>query len=168
MKYRSSFVSNSSSSSFIITNKDKQDLVRKIIDEADVCADYLELDGTLYTSIIYDGDTELYNRLSDLADGEVSTGHSFPYDEDEFYEFEGERGVKRVWVEKFRCKDLVEAENMQAKKLLQYVRDFAEAQEITSQNTIPYITLADIDTFISTCLDIASVYKTDEEYDMEL
>ena len=92
MKYRSSFVSNSSSSSFIITNKDKQDLVRKIIDEADVCADYLELDGTLYTSIIYDGDTELYNRLSDLADNEVSTGHSTPYDEDEFYEFQDKYG----------------------------------------------------------------------------
>ena len=94
MKYRSSFVSNSSSSSFIITNDDKKELVKKIINESETPADYYELDGTLYTSIIYDGDTELYNRLSDLADNEVSTGHSTPYDEENFMNLRVNVGLK--------------------------------------------------------------------------
>lgn len=168
MKYRSSFVSNSSSSSFIITNDDKKELVKKIINESEIPADYYELDGTLYTSIIYDGDCELFNRIYDLADGEVSTGHSSPYDEDEFYEFEGERGVERVWIEKFRCKDLQEIEELKAKQLMQYVKQFFEIQEIGSKDGIQYLSLADINTFIDTCFTKAGVYEISEEYNMEL
>lgn len=168
MKYRSSFVSNSSSSSFIITNDDKKELVKKIINESETPADYYELDGTLYTSIIYDGYCELFNKIYDLADGEVSTGHSFPYDEDEFYEFEGERGVERVWIEKFRCKDLQEIEELKAKQLMQYVQQFFVIQEVGSKEGIQYLSLADITTFIDTCFNKAGVYETSEEYDMEL
>lgn len=168
MKFRNGFVSNSSSSSFIITNDDKKELVKKIINESEIPADYYELDGILYTSIISDGYTELYNRLSDLADDEIGMGHSFPYDEDEFYEFEGERGVRSVWIERFRCKYLQEIEELKAKQLMQYVQQFFEIQEVGSKEGIQYLSLADINTFIDTCFNMAGVYETSEEYDMEL
>ena len=168
MKIRNGFVSNSSSSSFIITNDDKKELVKKIINESETPADYYELDGVLYTSIIYDGYTELYNRLSDLADDEIGMGHLSPYDEDEFYEFEGERGVRSVWIERFRCKDLQAIEELKAKQLMQYVQQFFEIQEVSSKEGIQYLSLADITTFIDTCFNMAGVYETSEEYDMEL
>ena len=70
MKIRSGFVSNSSSSSFIIYDKENQKKVMDILDkEGDL--DYYKLDGTLYTCFISDCN-DIYSTISKLADDDVS------------------------------------------------------------------------------------------------
>lgn len=99
MKIRSGFVSNSSSSSFIIRDENK---IKKAMDYIDnnqgYALDYYMLDGVLYTSFVNDC-TDAYSPLCGLSDDEVS-GNDTPYDEDDFVEFEGDRGVDSVWIEK--------------------------------------------------------------------
>lgn len=100
MKVRNGFVSNSSSSSFIIVG-DNIPKAKELIENAKNGHDYYELDGVLYTSIISDGE-DLYSSLSNISAEDVSCGHSYPYDEDYFFEFEGDRGCETVWIEKDR------------------------------------------------------------------
>lgn len=100
MKVRNGFVSNSSSSSFIIVG-DNIPKAKELIDNSKNGNDYYELDGVLYTSIISEYD-DIHSPLSDISAEDVSCGHSYPYDEDDFFEFEGDRGCETVWIEKDR------------------------------------------------------------------
>lgn len=98
MKFRQSFVSNSSSSSFIITGKDN---ISKAIDLINNCKegyfDYYLVNSKLYTSCIYD-DYDFYNTIGDLASDEIEH-HGGPYDDEK--EVEGDRGVTSVYVPKY-------------------------------------------------------------------
>lgn len=130
MKIRNGFVSNSSSSSFIVRNKEKQVVMKELIDNCGF-ADYYELDNVLYTSFISDGRDE-YVDFYKFSDGEIDGNHNSPYDENEFVEFEGERGVNSVWIEKeviHNCQrnkfieELKSLNNLQVNELLAKYKD---------------------------------------------
>lgn len=98
MKFRQSFVSNSSSSSFIITGKDN---ISKAIDLINNCEegyfDYYLINSKLYTCCIHDS-YDFYNTIGDLASDEIEH-HGGPYDDEK--EVEGDRGVTPVYVPKY-------------------------------------------------------------------
>lgn len=97
MKIRTGFVSNSSSSSFILKDKNNWDKVINLIKES--CEDYYIFKDTLYTSYIGDC-SDYYTNIGNLADEEIAGGHGYPYCEDEFVELDGVRGVESVWIPK--------------------------------------------------------------------
>lgn len=108
MKVRVGFVSNSSSSSFIITGKDKIEKAKSIIDNApDVYGDYYEVNDKLFTSGISDC-SEIFSKLCDLAQEDEScalNGKPYAGDDDEEVEdcyaiLEGDRGVTSVYISK--------------------------------------------------------------------
>lgn len=108
MKIRAGFVSNSSSSSFIVTNKKNWERVKEILKETR--EDYYIFKDVLYTSPVYENDyyKELQKLSSEERVGEIGGS---PYgNEDEYVEIDGERGVETVWIErnKFTDKDLIE------------------------------------------------------------
>ena len=98
MKIRSSFVSNSSSSSFIIAGKDN---ISKAIDLINNCKesyfDYYLINSKLYTCCINES-YDFYNTIGDLASDEIEH-HGGPYDDEK--EVEGDRGVASVYVPKY-------------------------------------------------------------------
>lgn len=98
MKIRSSFVSNSSSSSFIITGKDN---ISKAIDLINNCEegyfDYYLINSKLYTNAISDS-YYFYDTIRDLASDEIEH-HGGVYDDEK--EVEGDRGVASVYVPKY-------------------------------------------------------------------
>lgn len=98
MKIRSGFVSNSSSSSFIITGKDN---ISKAIDLINNCKegyfDYYLINSKLYTCCIHES-YDFYDTIGDLASDEIEH-HGDPYDDEK--EVEGDRGVTSVYVPKY-------------------------------------------------------------------
>ena len=98
MKIRSGFVSNSSSSSFVITGKDN---ISKAIDLINNCKegyfDYYLINSKLYTCCIHDS-YDFYNTIGDLASDEIEH-HGGPYDDEK--EVEGDRGVTSVYIPKY-------------------------------------------------------------------
>ena len=98
MKIRSGFVSNSSSSSFIITGKDN---ISKAIDLINNCKegyfDYYLINSKLYTCCIHES-YDFYDIIGDLASDEIEH-HGDPYDDEK--EVEGDRGVTSVYVPKY-------------------------------------------------------------------
>lgn len=98
MKIRSGFVSNSSSSSFIITGKDN---ISKAIDLINNCKegyfDYYLINSKLYTCCIHEN-YDFYDTIGDLASDEIEH-HGGPYDDEK--EVEGDRGVSAVYIPKY-------------------------------------------------------------------
>lgn len=98
MKFRQSFVSNSSSSSFIITGKDN---ISKAIDLINNCKegyfDYYLINSKLYTCCIHES-YDFYSTIGDLASDEIEH-HGDPYDDEK--EVEGDRGVTSVYIPKY-------------------------------------------------------------------
>lgn len=98
MKFRQGFVSNSSSSSFIITDKDN---ISKVIDLINDCKegyfDYYLINSKLYTSPIND-DYDFWYTIKDLS-AEDLEHHGGPYNDEK--EVEGDRGVTTVYVPKY-------------------------------------------------------------------
>lgn len=97
MKIRTGFVSNSSSSSFIVIGKEDIEKVKEIIDNS--YYDYFEYDNKLYTSMINDC-SDIYNSISDLSVDSNDGDSDSPYNEEDFNEFEGDRGICSVWIGK--------------------------------------------------------------------
>lgn len=95
MKIRQGFVSNSSSSSFVINDKNNMKSAIQILEEIE--EDYYILDDTLYTSFIGDG-CEEYSDLFALCDDSIDGGHCCPYNEEDFVEVEGIMGVSSVYI----------------------------------------------------------------------
>ena len=106
MKIRNGFVSNSSSSSFIIKDIKNQEKAKEFIDNCqEEVVDYYEINGVLMTSYIPDC-LELFGQISRLSD-DSSNGqlNGEPYldldDEDFNYVIvEGDRGCKSVYLSK--------------------------------------------------------------------
>lgn len=106
MKIRNGFVSNSSSSSFIIKDIKNQEKVKEIINSCqEEIADYYEINGVLITSYIPDC-LELYGQISrlsdDSSDGQLG-GEPYPGFDDEEFDYivvEGDRGCKSIYLPK--------------------------------------------------------------------
>lgn len=108
MKIRTGFVSNSSSSSFIITGKDNIEKAKYIIDNAqDIYGDYYEVNDKLFTSGIPDC-SEIFSQLCSLTQEDEAcalNGEPYAGDDDEEVEdcyaiLEGDRGVGAVYISK--------------------------------------------------------------------
>lgn len=98
MKLRTGFVSNSSSSSFVVRNKENIKKFEEIFNNHQIyCGDYYEFNGVLYTSPISDGLDE-FNYIYDLADESIPMAFSGPYDEEDYVEVEGVLGVSSVYI----------------------------------------------------------------------
>ena len=109
MKIRLGFVSNSSSSSFIVKDKSKFEEAKKFLN--DIRQDYYIFKDVLYTPFISDGLDEYvdicHNQIFDsLHEG----SHGYPYDETEYVEVEGEIGRDSIWIprENLTDEDLIE------------------------------------------------------------
>lgn len=104
MKIRNGFVSNSSSSSFIIADDKNIAIAKHLIDNSEYIADYYELNGKLYTSYIPDC-TELYGKISKLAENDdcgAMCGEPYACEDEPDYgymQLEGERGCKTVYID---------------------------------------------------------------------
>lgn len=96
-KIRNGFVSNSSSSSFVIIGNNI-DIAKKLIDE-NGGYDYYELDDKLYTSFISDC-SDFYGVICDLSGDSYEGDYGHPYDEESFKEVEGDRGFASVFIPK--------------------------------------------------------------------
>lgn len=104
MKIRNGFVSNSSSSSFIIKDIKNQEKVKEIINNCrEEIVDYYEIDGVLMTSYIPDC-LELYGQISrlsdDSSDGQLNGKPYLDLDDEDFnyVVVEGDRGCKAVYL----------------------------------------------------------------------
>lgn len=94
MKIRHGFVSNSSSSSFVIKNSENFEKVKELLEQ--YCfADYKIYKNVMYTSMISDG-SDIHFDIADLCDEEHEGDGYSPYNEDDFLMIEGECGKEDV------------------------------------------------------------------------
>lgn len=101
MKLRQGFVSNSSSSSFVIQSSTPNE-VKEFLQELDI--DYYEIGGNIYTEMVYDGN-ENYSKVCNYLDNnnlshDTIDGGNEPYDEYNYLEVEGECGSSSVFIPK--------------------------------------------------------------------
>lgn len=103
MKIRYGFVSNSSSSSFVVSNRANFEHVIEILEKTR--EDYYIFKDVLYTSPIYENDyfSELCQLSDDEREGEIGGA---PYgDDDEYVEVDGVLGHDSVWLERKNMTD---------------------------------------------------------------
>ena len=139
MKVRQGFISNSSSSSFIIKNKNN---FNKAIDMLKSDGyDYYIFKDTLYTSFVSDC-SPIYSYISYLSD-EDESGDYTPYEEEDYIELEGEAGIASVWIAKDRLtdEDFIQLHHVPAslaQELYNYVllqkRDYEDGKEINPED----------------------------------
>jgi hypothetical protein len=119
MKIRTSFVSNSSSSSFIISNKDNIEQVKSMLQGTGY--DYYELNGKLYTSQISDC-SDLYNDIYDFSDTSYDS-HEQSYSSS-WIDIEGELGCEEVYLPKEEYLKTIKIDDDKATSLLLLAKDF--------------------------------------------
>ena len=154
MKIRQGFVSNSSSSSFIIKDKNNWETAKALLrgDE-----DYFVFKDVMYTSMIHNEDsrwTDFY-KLAGSDDENYNEGDRLaPYGGDDYFvEVNGQRGNDSVWLprEQFSDADYLNFGMVPlniAQKLYRYVTN--------------YIDKVDKETFIEECKKIVN-YEYEEE-----
>ena len=92
MKYRQSFVSNSSSSSFILKDSRKFPEIKAFLNACkEDCYIYR---GILYTTFV-----------SDMKDEYIEGGHGYPYKDEDYIKLDGLLGNKDVYISKNLIKE---------------------------------------------------------------
>jgi hypothetical protein len=119
MKIRTGFVSNSSSSSFIISNKNNIEEVKSMLQGTGY--DYYELNGKLYTSQISDC-SDLYNDIYDFSDTSYDS-HEQSYSSS-WIDIEGELGCEEVYLPKEEYLKTIKIDDDKATSLLLLAKDF--------------------------------------------
>lgn len=145
MKLRDGFVSNSSSSSFIIKDKSKFDEVISLLPYNN---DYYIYNDVLYTTFVSDGYDE-YIALCRLADEQVYGGHGYPYDETQFIGVIGAKG-ETVYIGKDR---LTEEEQLELTKDF-HVRAKNELYNHVLTAEVDTDNLKSLQDFYQECIDI--------------
>ena len=141
MKLRQGFVSNSSSSSFIVSavNVLENTCVKEFLKQLD--RDFYEIGGKLYTEMVYDGDEDYVKICNYLEENNIShntiEGGNTPYDEYNYLEVEGECGISSVFIPK----DVAKENGLIASSQKQYelylaVKAFIEDYDIFSNEHI--------------------------------
>lgn len=95
MKIRNGFVSNSSSSSFMVVDISKFTKVIELLDTID--EDYYIYDNRLYTSFIYENKSRV---IRPYADSEIDGAMEVPYNLDSYVEKDGKYGRGKVYIPK--------------------------------------------------------------------
>ncbi len=138
MKYRQGFVSNSSSSSFVIQSS-KTNEIKEFLQELD--RDYYEIGGNIYTEMVYDGNEDYVEICRYLEENNIShdtiDGGDTPYDEYNYLEVEGECGSNSVFIPKYVAKEngLI-ASSQKQYELYLAVKKFIENYDIFSDEHI--------------------------------
>ena len=94
MKIRNGFVSNSSSSSFVITDTNNFEKAKELLSDC-YCGNYKVYKDVMYTSMISDSNdnyTEFFKISSNQHDGDSYS----PYNDEDFILIEGENGGDEV------------------------------------------------------------------------
>lgn len=94
MKIRNGFVSNSSSSSFIITDTDNFEKAKELVDSC-YCADYKVYKDVMYTTMISD-QNDNYSDFKNISSDSVDGDSFMPYNEDDYIMVYGEKGIEEV------------------------------------------------------------------------
>lgn len=131
MKIRTGFVSNSSSSSFIISNKDNIEKVKSMLQGTGY--DYYELNGKLYTSQISDW-ADLYEDVYDCSDTSYDS-----YEQDysrKWIYVEGELGCEEVFLPKEEYLKTIKIDDDKATSLLLLTKDFIIKNNIKNIHNI--------------------------------
>lgn len=118
-KIRQGFVSNSSSSSFIISNKDNIEKTKSTLQGTGY--DYYELNGKLYTSQISDC-SDLYNDIYDFSDTSYDS-YEQSYSSS-WIDIEGELGCEEVYLPKEEYLKTIKIDDDKATSLLLLAKDF--------------------------------------------
>lgn len=157
-KIRQGFVSNSSSSSFIISNKDNIEKVKSTLQGTGY--DYYELNDKLYTSQISDC-SDLYEVISELSNTSYdSCEQSYS---SSWIDIEGELGCTEVCLPKREYLDTIKIDDDKATSLLLLTKDFIIKNNI--ENVYNVEDDLDYDTLISFMYKVCEIvgYKGDIE-----
>lgn len=158
MKIRTSFVSNSSSSSFIISNKDNIEQVKSMLQGTGY--DYYELNGKLYTSQISDC-SDLYNDIYDFSDTSYDS-HEQSYSSS-WIDIEGELGCEEVYLPKEEYLKTIKIDDDKATSLLLLAKDFIIKNDIKNvYNVEDDLSYEDLVNFMYKVCEIVD-YKGDIE-----
>ena len=95
MKIRNGFVSNSSSSSFVIDLKKYNNAISTL---EELGVDYYVVEDVLYTEMVCDS-RKVYNDIcKSFDDCDTIDGSDAPYNEEGYVEIEGELGISSVYI----------------------------------------------------------------------
>jgi hypothetical protein len=130
MKYRNGFVSNSSSSSFIITNKEYFDKAKEILKRG-YNLDYFELNNKLYTCSIHDCN-DVYYEINELS----SDSEEYLEDSFNWIGVEGELGIQTVYVPRKEFIQSYKLDNKIAEEVLYTVQQFIDDNDIFCEECI--------------------------------
>lgn len=154
MKYRIGFVSNSSSSSFIITGKENIEKAKKLLQNFRY--DYYEYDNCLYTQSISDC-SDAYELLSEMD--------SLAYEplDYNYIDIEGELGIDTISLPKDIAENIGLYNNKKSSEAYQEIKNFINKHKIECDKMI-YDTdkiAEDSLNFIERLCDIVGYYKED-------
>lgn len=158
MKIRQGFVSNSSSSSFVISDKDNIEKAKSMLQGTG--HDYYELNDKLYTSQISDC-SDLYGVISELSDT------SYDYCElsynSSWIDIEGELGCTEVYLPKREYLDTINIDGDKATSLLLLTKDFIIENDIKNVYNVKYD--LEYDTLVNFMCEVCEIvgYKGDIE-----
>lgn len=154
MKYRTGFVSNSSSSSFIITGKENIKKAKEMLQ--DCRYDYYEYNDKLYTQDISDW-SDIYESLQEIDHDSYDSWGS------ERVDIEGELGIGTVSLPKDVAKSAGLYNNKESSEAYQEVKNFIKKHKIKFDEMI-YDTdkiAEDSLNFIESLCNIVGYYKGD-------
>lgn len=134
MKIRNGFVSNSSSSSFIISCSDNKD-VTEFLESLRI--DYYTVEGNIYTEMVSDATDDYIEICNKFPDCDTNDGGNEPYDCDNYVEVEGELGISSVYIPLYIAKrNNLYPSQEKLNEIYSMVKSFIQNNGITCEDDI--------------------------------